>query len=336
MFRYPVLGWVSTWLVFFLLHLQFSPYWALLKATSVVGSLIIVFYSMQNFILPRFFEKKSWKFPVGTFLLVITFATILTELDLYFKSYFRDSSEDMASVYLIFIWEFLLTFLAMWISLSLFLFRKEQAHKQEVEELKSDKTESELKFLKAQINPHFLFNALNNIYTMAYIGDKGAPEKIARLSDMLRYVIYDCSIEFVPLEKELIYLNNYTEFQNLKTEKKQNINIEVNIENEAFNIAPMILIPFVENAFKHSCLGSDTNSFVNVKLDQKGDTLKFIVENSIPSIKAPSDPASSGIGIENLKNRLALIYKNKAVVETKITENVYYISLTINLSKDVR
>ncbi|MGE4586709.1 MAG: sensor histidine kinase, partial [Mangrovibacterium sp.] len=166
-----------------------------------------------------------------------------------------------------------LCFVAFWISLARYLIEKEKKTKLEIGELRKEKAESELKFLKTQINPHFLFNALNNIYTMTYIRDNSASEKIAMLSDMLRYILYDCGSDFISLDKEIKYIRNYIEFQQLKTENKQNITFLCQAENGNYQLAPMLLIPFIENGFNHSRIEMESSAFVTIILSQIGEKL---------------------------------------------------------------
>ncbi|MCB0655761.1 MAG: histidine kinase, partial [Saprospiraceae bacterium] len=123
---------------------------------------------------------------------------------------------------------------------------------QESVQLQKEKLETEIKFLKSQINPHFLFNALNNIYTLSMMESKLAPDNILRLSEMLRYVLYDCNEEQVPLRKEIHYIRNYVHFYLLKDSSGLNVKLDLDESHPEKPIAPMLLIPFVENAFKHS------------------------------------------------------------------------------------
>jgi LytS/YehU family sensor histidine kinase len=207
---------------------------------------------------------------------------------------------------------------------------KEKRTKIEIEELKREKAESELKFLKTQINPHFLFNALNNIYTMTYIGDKSAHEKIATLSDMLRYVLYDCESDLIPLDKEVKYISSYIEFQQLKTERKQNITFLYNKENENYMISPMLLIPFIENGFKHSGIEKDRSGFVSILLSQTKEKLLFTVKNSHSGEKMPvKPPKDRGIGIENVINRLELLYPGKYLLDVRADNHEYSIYLEL-------
>lgn len=189
---------------------------------------------------------------------------------------------------------------------------KEKITSVEIEGLKREKLESELKYLKTQINPHFFFNAMNNIYSMAYIGDKSVPEKIAMLSDMMRYVLYECESDYIPLNREIDYINNYVEFQQLKTEGEQNIHFICDNHDGNYLIAPMLLIPFVENGFKHSKIAKDKNAFVEIVIKQDEEMFSFSVTNNYSEVAPnPNCKGKSGIGIDNVRNRLHLIYPER-------------------------
>jgi len=198
----------------------------------------------------------------------------------------------------------------------------------EAAKLKSENLNTELKFLKSQINPHFLFNALNNIYAMSMMNSKDAPKMILKLSDILRYNLYDGIQERVPLEKEIRYIENYVSFQKLKDDKIENINMDFDNVDGNIMIAPLILIPFVENSFKHSKIEDIANGWINIDLKTVGEKIVFSVTNSVPKIDFKKD-TSKGIGLENVKRRLELIYPNKYDLHINEVENQFSVKLTI-------
>ena len=175
---------------------------------------------------------------------------------------------------------------------------------------------SELKFLKTQINPHFLFNALNNIYALSVTDSEKTQEGISTLSLMLRYVLYDCERPEVPLRKELEYITYFIELFKLKSSKGYNISFLEEVEGDAFMVPPMLFIPFIENAFKHSGIEKRGNSFVNISLKAKDNSIEFSVENSLPSQPLVSD-SHSGIGLQNVKKRLNILYPQTHQLDIK-------------------
>jgi len=188
----------------------------------------------------------------------------------------------------------------------LFAQKKEEAMAKQTVAL----VESELKFLKMQINPHFLFNSLNNIYALSISNSEKTPESIHSLSEMLRYVIYECEKPKVPIEKEIKYIENYIELFKLRSSKSFNITFTNNLDNTSILVAPMLFIIFIENAFKHSGIEKRGESFVHITLESASDSLILSVENSLPKEKINKDE-NSGIGLTNAKKRLEISYPDR-------------------------
>ena len=172
---------------------------------------------------------------------------------------------------------------------------------------KTENIENELKFLKSQINPHFLFNSLNNIYSLSIIDSSKAQESILYLSDMLRYVLYECEKPLVSIEKEVTYIEDFIKLFLLKSSKNYPVKTNFLIENQGLQIAPMLLIPFVENAFKHSNIENIAESFININIESTNESIRFIIENSFRKVIKNQD-AVGGIGIKNVQKRLGLLY----------------------------
>lgn len=196
-------------------------------------------------------------------------------------------------------------------------------------QLKSEKLETEMKFLKSQVNPHFLFNALNNVYTLAIIKADETPDVILRLSDMLRYMLYDCKDDVVPLQKELDYIKNYIALYQLKEDKPFNVEIDMEKVNGNVMIPPMVFIPFIENSFKHSKIEDFNQSWIKMSLTTNG-TLNFNIKNSIPQAEFTKDKIG-GIGLENVKRRLELLYPNQHELEILNDGEVFDVKLVVDL-----
>lgn len=194
---------------------------------------------------------------------------------------------------------------------------------------KTANIENELKFLKSQINPHFLFNSLNNIYSLSIIDANKAQESILYLSDMLRYVLYDCEKPLVSIEKEITYIQDFIKLFLLKSSKNYPLKTSFSVENEGLQIAPMLLIPFVENAFKHSNIENIEEAFITIDLRSTKETIHFVVENSFR--KGPKiQDAVGGIGIVNVRKRLNLLYENTHSLEISENNNTFRVELKID------
>ena len=212
------------------------------------------------------------------------------------------------------------------------LFSQRLAKEKREESLQKEQLLSEMKFLKSQVNPHFLFNALNNIYALVYTKNDLAPGMLMKLSDMLRYMIYECNEEKVLLKKEIKYITNFIELQQLKTEKKQNIQIDFENAEYSLKVPPLMLIPFIENSFKHSNIENAENSWVKMKLvTNKKDEMLFSISNSKPALSLSKD-GTGGIGLENVRRRLELLYPDKHTLDIRNTKNEFIVNLKINIA----
>ena len=196
---------------------------------------------------------------------------------------------------------------------------------------KSEKTQAEMKFLKSQINPHFLFNALNSAYTLAYIKDDEAPKVILSISDMLRYLIYECEADRVPLEKEMTYIKNYIAIQQTRLENPKAVKVTWEIENERLMVAPMIFIPFIENSFKHSHIENTKTGTIEIFFKTDKNAIHFSVYNSLP-IAAYTKDKVGGIGLDNVKRRLELLYPKRHLLDISQTETQFIVNLKLELA----
>ena len=196
--------------------------------------------------------------------------------------------------------------------------------------LRSEKLESELKFLKSQVNPHFLFNALNNIYSQAVLKSDAAPENLLKLSGMLRYVLYDCKEATVPLSKEIEYLRHFVALNMLKDSRGLNVKAELDESRPNLRIAPMLFIPFVENAFKHSKVEDLANGWIDIQLKTAENAVMLEVKNSLPKSGFTKNEAG-GIGLENVRRQLELLYPGKHELRIEKGEGEFGVYLKILL-----
>lgn len=202
---------------------------------------------------------------------------------------------------------------------------------QEALVLQGEKTEAELKMLKSQINPHFLFNALNNVYSLSYLKPEKTPENLLKLSKMLRYMLYECNDEFVPLQKEVEVLENFIALNLLKDSRGMKIKVAIEDPLPGLMIAPLLLIPFVENAFKHSKIEDLEKGWITIVMRTIEKRLIFRVENSIPEVRYTKDEVG-GIGLTNVKRRLALLYPKKSKLDVQSEKEKFNVKLEIDLS----
>jgi sensor histidine kinase YesM len=201
----------------------------------------------------------------------------------------------------------------------------------ELLEKEKQKAEVELKALKAQINPHFFFNTLNSIYSMALDKDERLPGTVLQLSDLMRYFIYGSKDNFISLEKELIVVNDYIALQKIRSGEQ--LSIEINKQGEVIGqkIAPLLLITFLENAFKHGAKGSSENTFIRLDIKVEKNKLNFEVENNKGIIDEVNTGEYNGLGLENVKRQLELLYHGKHLLNIKDQPDRFVVSLQLSL-----
>lgn len=193
-----------------------------------------------------------------------------------------------------------------------------------------EKAVAQIAFLKAQMAPHFLFNTLNSIYSLALTQSPEAPDAVLKLSKLLRYNVSEAAGTRVSLNKELDYIRAYMDLQRLRFSERVNLWVEISGEEEGLEIEPYMLIPFIENAFKHG-VNSEENSDIQVFVRIRGEDLHMDVSNRKVSVQRKDEP-STGIGIENTRQRLELLYGGRYTLDIEDTENYYTVNLQITLS----
>jgi sensor histidine kinase YesM len=280
--------------------------------------------------LPRFLNHKNiWRYLVE---LLIPF-TVLIVGRIYLQRYISADSpraeyyssaifivQVTAVTLFIVIFVGMLRFAVDWFEL--------EAKKKEME---NEKLMAELNFLKAQINPHFLFNTLNNLYYLAYSKSENTTEVIAKLSQMMRYMIYDSNHPKVLLSKEIEYMQGYISLERMRLNNQIPIKFEVKGNAEFVWITPLIFITFLENAFKHGVSNNNPNAWVNISIELNGKECVYIVENSKPAVKNETNE-KSGIGLQNVKRRLELSYPENYQLKIEDTPEVHKVKLNLQLA----
>ena len=203
--------------------------------------------------------------------------------------------------------------------------------KKELLEKEKQKTEVELKALKAQINPHFFFNTLNSIYSMALDKDERLPNTILQLSDLMRYFLYESKDNFIPLKKEFTVVDNYIALQRLRSGKQLNIETERSGSVNGQQIAPLLLITFLENAFKHGAKGETIDAFIKLNVTVQDNKLVFSVINNKGIVDEIKTEGHGGLGLENVKRQLELLYPNKHSLSIKNTKDSFAVELQLEL-----
>lgn len=221
--------------------------------------------------------------------------------------------------------------LALTISSGLKIIHEWRKNEQQKKEMENEKLSSELIFLKSQVNPHFLFNTLNNIYSLANSKSDDAPIAIAKLSQLMRYMLYESNVNLVHLTREIDYLKSYIDLQKLRFREDMRITFSIEGEVEDKMIEPMLLIPFVENAFKHG-QGLNNNPCIYIHLRCQQQNLYFTVTNSFEKNVSEHIEKNSGIGLQNIIRRLNLLYPDSHELAIHTLKNIFKAELTLKLN----
>ena len=205
--------------------------------------------------------------------------------------------------------------------------------KQAAQQLRIEKQEAELNYLKSQTNPHFLFNTLNNIYSLARDKSDLAPESVLRLSKILRYMLYETSGDYIAIEQEIKIISDYIALEKLRYDDSLIINFNYDVEDMKQALPPLLLIPLVENAFKHGVSETRNKPFVDIHLSVKNRYLTFIVKNSFEGFKDEHE-VKENIGLSNLRRQLELLYTDFDL-SIKPEDSVFIATLKINIASHV-
>jgi two-component system, LytTR family, sensor kinase len=197
--------------------------------------------------------------------------------------------------------------------------------------LQMDNLNLELAFLKAQINPHFLFNTLNNVYSLALHKSDKTADAVLKLSGLMRYTLYESNTAKIPLEKEITFCKDYIELERMRHSTRVRIELNVPAELDHYSIAPLIIFPFIENAFKHGIRNSTKKSWVFIDIQILNNELTAIIRNSVTGTYE-NEKNIGGIGISNTKKRLNLLYPDKHTLRIEQTDSVFSVILAIRLN----
>lgn len=317
---------IGLWILFSLLvALQLSQgdsYW-LTTTVGFILTCLYVFYS-HFFLLTRYSGKRKKRayylrlagiIFTGPFLFLFTTYNKQDNWD-PFLGYYAIALMTIVPIFLFLSWLARVTE-----NLVLNTIKKEQLEKQAVE--------AELYYLKSQINPHFLFNTLNNIHTLVYKQAPAAPEAVMRLASLMRYMIYESNAPIVPLSREIDYLQDYISLQQLRYKKAPVVNLEIEGDTDSCLIAPLLFIHLLENAYKHSPTRLEPGD-VKVRVEIIENTLSFSIRNPINKNPGNNLEEPGGIGLQNVRKRLALLYPDQHQLQINSTGDMFNIILKIS------
>jgi len=295
-------------------------------------SLFFGVYINIGLLMPNLFGKKKYLIYSIALVATISLSTIINLItfnwlaDIVFPDFYFVSHFDFFEIGTFIVIYILITTL---LKLSQSWFELQEVNKR-ITRIEKENIKSELNALKAQINPHFLFNSLNVIYSQAIKKSNKTPDAIIQLSDILRYVIYDSTKDKVSIKTEIKLIEDYIELQKFRVDTTSSIKFEHKVQNEDCNITPMLLLPLVENSFKHGIKGELGHTFVAIKLEANNNNILFEIENNKGIGEIVENDGNSGIGIANIRQRLNLLYTSKHKFEIEESTTTFKVKMILD------
>lgn len=329
-----LVGWLSVFFLFFyLLSGLYGPREAFGRVLLNLVFLLALFYGNARWIVNRYLEKgRPWSL-IGFTALIWLGASALRawlEVQLYSRSLLGQPMAEVSAVQLFL--RFALSYFLLLLFSSLYqLLENRYLLELRHRELQTRHAEAQLNYLKAHISPHFLFNALNNIYAAATLQHPKTAEMVLRLSELLRYVTYDAPAAQVPLSKEVAQIKAYLELYRLRSDTALQIGFMVEGDPETQHIEPLLFLPLVENALKHGDLDTHPQGFLQLQLACRPDRIFFEVKNSFDPANRQKD-SHGGVGLDNVRRRLALHYPGRHTFEALAEGGVFQASLMLYLT----
>ncbi|MBO6794796.1 MAG: histidine kinase [Balneolaceae bacterium] len=334
------LFWVSYAAMYVLIYGSFSDsylqelQWMI---TSLPTKMMIVYFTLY-FIIPRYFLEK--KYITATLISIISLILIsvlqrVVDFEIYYPLFNpRGLGDDffyIPKILKIALGIYPVVALASFIKITKHFYNEEKKSK----EYHQQKLQAELNFLKGQVHPHFLFNTLNNLYALTLKKSDSSPEVVLKLSDLLSFMLYECNSPTVPLSKELKLIEDYIALEKIRYDDRLTTVYNVEGDISAGQIPPMLLLPFVENAFKHGTSDSLDKVWVeiNVKLRNNELLLSVMNSNGVEKATTPEFEYQQGIGLKNVKRRLELLYNNHFDLAISDTDEMYSVQLSLQIDK---
>ena len=323
------LFWLLYTLIFYTIGTKYSSY-SVIRGNFLITTAVQIglIYFIRYYLFKRYYEKgKPVLFlflalvSVLYFIPIVRMISMITlKINVTFSKLF---TIDLLIAYLV-------TLTIAFIYIAVTLLRQKEKKKNELADFEREKKEIELFALKSQIDSHFLFNTLNNIYGLALKKSDLTPLSILYLSEILNFVIYETKNNFYPLAKEIQLIKYFIELEKMRYGNSFSIEFEADAKDEDSYVTPLILFTFLENSFKHGISKTTNNPWVKIRIKSSVSEIFFEIENSIPeNHDNQGQDGSKGVGLENIRRRLALLYPQMHKLVTRRTENSFYTGLTL-------
>jgi sensor histidine kinase YesM len=322
------------WMIFmilsFLFYANFWPIHIALIRSVINGFLyILLSYTNLRILIPKFFSRGKY----GPYILLSTLLIgSLAGIRILMREYWFGEPTTIRIEERRYVSEFLIFSSLIFVYLLSIFYQLVENHFIALErnrQIGKQRDEAELKMLKSQVNPHFLFNTLNNLYSLAIIQSSKTPGAIMALSGIMRYLIYETGAPLVTAEKEVKFITDYIRLEQLRIEDAEKVNLVVEQPAPGLLIAPLLFIAFIENAFKHSHIDIDPEGFIQIFLSFRNKEILFTCENSVR--EDLTGTREGGVGLKNVRSRLELMYAGQYDLEIRQTNLIYTVNLTINI-----
>jgi len=280
----------------------------------------------RRLLIPKLLENRHFGPYAGALLLLILLYTFLTNQYNPFihGALFHDPPIGRSAGF----WDTFVYALCCSVIVSMLYITEQWSKQQEqVKNIQINHLQTELKYLRSQLNPHFLFNGLNTVYGNIDMANRRARDMMVQFSDLLRYNLYEADVDMIELEKEIRYLQNYVALQKARSNDNMQVTLKVNYQNGGIKIAPLIFMAFVENAFKHVSRDNDAGNSISIELCEEAGRVDFICENSYEQ----TESAPGGIGLNNAVRRLDLLYKDRYQLDIQKEQRIYHVHLRLRL-----
>ena len=329
-----ILLWIALLIYFFvnqkhLIEIGGTAYF--LKETFIkIITLAFLTYANLSFLIPVFLKRKKYLlYSILILLIIAVYVSIHNYQDLYYYktllevpgyNYFSSTLPNFSNAVL-----FICFGVALKLSKQFYL------QQQQMQAVKVEKLDAELKYLKAQINPHSVFNSINSVFSLIDKRNTEARAALAKFSEILRYQLYECGQDKIGIDKELNYLSNFIQIQELRKGKNLVVDFNVSGNVKGFQIAPLLIAPFVENAFKYLSSYEEKENKIEIILDVFDNEFQMKVENTCDTISSETDLLQGGIGLTNVRRRLELMYPQKFDLKIEKTETHFSVLLNLQI-----
>ncbi|MBS1660226.1 MAG: histidine kinase [Bacteroidetes bacterium] len=285
----------------------------------------VLVYGNTQFLVPRLLERKRhFLYALGVIILVAINTLLRSRMQQYFDALVWP--EDLMAITSYFKWNIFYALLFIMISTLLFYAQRWAEEREQVRNIQISQLETELKYLRAQLNPHFLFNGLNTIYGTIDLSNNQARNMVVQFSDLLRYNLYEADTDRVDLQQEVSYLQNYVALQRARSDASLSIDLQIDISNGNRPVAPLLFVAFIENAFKYTTRDPQQTNRILITLKEAAGKLTFTCRNAYDI-----QPGAPGIGLANVRRRLELLYPGRHTLDIQQSDNTYSVTLTLDL-----